>query len=296
MSAPIDPVPEFDLLGAEAAEFGIELAARPEVHRVAVDDGATSALVWGDGPARVAFLHGGGLNAHTWDATIMSLARPAVALDLPGHGDSAWRDDADYRAETNAGAVASALTQLAPEVDAVVGQSLGGLTAIAVAAARPELVRRLVLVDISPGLVVEGGNQVRDFLAGPESFESRDAIVERAASFGFGVSRASLERGVLHNTRVRDDGRVVFKHHLANLGGIDAPVGTDFRALWPALEGIGVPVLLVRGSRGFLTDAVADELVERVPGATAVTIDAGHNVQEDAPVELASVLAMFLGG
>ena len=198
-------------------------------------------------------------------------------------------------AETNAVAIVSVLTRLAPAADALVGQSLGGLTAIAVAAARPELVRRLVLVDISPGLVVEGGNEVRDFLAGPDSFASRDEIVDRAASLGFGASRAALERGVLHNTSVRDDGVVVFKHHLANLGDVEAPFSTDFGPLWPALEGIGVPVLLIRGSRGFLSDAVADELVERVPGATSITIDAGHNVQEDAPVELAAALASFVG-
>ena len=151
-----------------------------------------------------------------------------------------------------------------------------------------------MIVDVSPGIVIEGGNQVRDFLAGPESFASREEIVDRAASFGFGVSRASLERGVLHNTRVRDDGRVVFKHHLANLGDRDAPFSTDFRPLWPALEGAGVPVLLVRGSRGFLSDALVDELTSRVPDARAVTIDAGHNVQEDAPVELARVIADFV--
>ena len=185
---------------------------------------------------------------------------------------------------------------LAPDAEAVVGQSLGGLTAIAVAAARPELVRRLVIVDVSPGIVVEGGNQVRDFLAGPESFESRDEIVERAASFGFGVSRASLERGVLHNTRVRDDGRVVFKHHLANLGDRDAP----FSHRLPAA---------VAGPRGRRRAGAARPRqprlpqrrprrrahVDRVPGARAVTIDAGHNVQEDAPVELAGALASFLG-
>jgi pimeloyl-ACP methyl ester carboxylesterase len=55
-----------------------------------------------------------------------------------------------------------------------------------------------------------------------------------------------------------------------------------------------VPVLLVRGSRGFLSDALVDELTSRVPDARAVTIEAGHNVQEDAPVELARVIADFV--
>jgi pimeloyl-ACP methyl ester carboxylesterase len=287
---------EFDTLPDEVAEFGIAVGDLPPVRRelVTTSGGDLSALVWGAGAPRLALLHGGGLNAHTWDATALALDRPLLALDLPGHGESAWRDDADYRAESLAGAVGEAVAGLAPESDAVVGQSLGGLTAIALAGQRPELVRRLVIIDVSPGIVIEGGNQVRDFLAGPDSFASREEIVDRAEAFGFGISRASLERGVLHNTRIRDDGRVVFKHHLANLGDRDAPFSTDFRPLWPALEGAGVPVLLVRGSRGFLSDALVDELTTRVPDAHAVTIDAGHNVQEDAPVELARVIADFV--
>ncbi|MET0144369.1 MAG: alpha/beta hydrolase [Ilumatobacteraceae bacterium] len=289
-------VSEFEFLGEEAAEFAIPLPSPPVVRRVSVDGGATSALVWGDEPAQIAFLHGGGLNAHTWDATTMALGRPVVALDLPGHGDSAWRDDLDYRAEVIAPAAASALGQLAPDAVAVVGQSLGGLTAIAVAGQRPDLVAALVIVDVSPGLVVGDGNQVRDFLAGPESFATREEIVERAASFGFAVSRAALARGVFLNTRVRDDGQIVFKHHLANRGGGEPVLGTDFRSLWPTLEQYDNPVLLVRATRGFLSDEVVDEFMARVPGAELATIDAGHNVQEDAPVELAAAINGFVVG
>ena len=54
------------------------------------------------------------------------------------------------------------------------------------------------------------------------------------------------------------------------------------------------PVLLVRGSRGFLSDEVAAEFTERVRGARTVTIESGHNVQEDAPVELARVVSDFV--
>lgn len=298
------PADEFAYLDEEAAEFGIP-ANHPHVGRVTTPigtapDGAISeisSLVWGDGPAQLALLHGGGLNAHTWDAFAMAIDRPLVAVELPGHGDSSWRPDADYGAATNAATLGPVLEQLAPDALAVVGQSLGGLTAIALAATSPHLVRRLVIIDVSPGLKVEGGNQVRDFLAGPDSFASRDEIVERALSFGFGPSRQALVRGVFHNTRERDDGRYVFKHHLANLrstGNENAPFSTDFTTLWPALEGAQVPVLLVRGRRGFLTDAVADEFAQRIPHSRTVVIDAGHNVQDDAPVALAEAISAFL--
>ena len=182
---------EFSFLTEEAAEFGLALDGAPSVRRVdtAAADGTVSALVWGDPPAEVLLVHGSGLNAHTWNTTVVALGRPAVAVDLPGHGNSSWRADADYRAEGNAATLGPVVGRLAPSASVVVGQSLGGLTAIALASLRPDLVRALVVVDVSPGLVVGGGNQVRDFLAGPTTFASRDEIVDRALAFGFGPSR-----------------------------------------------------------------------------------------------------------
>ena len=97
------------------------------------------------------FLHGGGQNAHTWDTVIVGLGEPALAVDLPGHGHSAWREDGDYSPQHNAAAArAGAARALAPDADLVVGMSLGGLTAIRLGAIAPELVRELVLVDVTP--------------------------------------------------------------------------------------------------------------------------------------------------
>jgi len=140
---------------------------------------------------------------------------------------------------------------------------------------------------------------VRSFLAGPEVFSSRAAIVTRARAFGFGRSDSSVARGVWHNTRVRADGSVVWKHHLGNLGdgesgGPRPPIPSDFSALWPALESFGGPVLLVRGTRGFLPAGAADELRSRIPGAQVREVATGHNVQEDDPVLLAAVVDRFL--
>src|SRR5262245_28940088 len=125
---------EFDFLAEEAAEVGAP-AALPAVRRLdlATAEGALSALLWGAGP-ELTLLHGGGLTAHTWDATVLALGRPALALDLPGHGESAWRDDFDYSPRQNARAVAAVLDAVAPGArQAVVGQSLGAHTAIALA-------------------------------------------------------------------------------------------------------------------------------------------------------------------
>src|SRR6266545_1742236 len=87
-----DPDDEFSLLVDEAAEFVIADAFQP-VERVGFtsSDGVSlSALRWGTSTPDVVLLHGGGLNAHTWDMTIAALGRPTLAIDLPGHGHSAW--------------------------------------------------------------------------------------------------------------------------------------------------------------------------------------------------------------
>ena len=115
-------------------------------------------------------LHGGAQNAHTWDTVALALDRPLLALDLPGHGHSDWRDDRDYWPVRNAEAVAEAMRALVPAPVPVVGMSLGGLTAIRLAATAPELVTSLVVVDVTPGVTMAKSAPIVDFVQGPESF------------------------------------------------------------------------------------------------------------------------------
>lgn len=279
---------EFALIAQEAAELGA--GEMPAVRRV---EGPLSALRWGTDPVSTVWLHGAGLNAHTFDGTILTCGLPSLAVDLPGHGHSAWRADADYRPDTNVGAVADTMTAAGVRRSVVVGHSLGGLTAVALAARRPELTAGLVIVDVSPGLQPVDAQPVRDFLAGAESFESREEIAERAVRFGFGGSPTALRRGVFLNTRVRDDGRVVFRHHFAQLP-TERQLPSGFAALWPAAENLGIPVLLVRATRGFLTDELEAEFLARVPGSSLLRIQAGHNIQEQAPAELAAAVSAFV--
>src|SRR5207253_7408749 len=133
---------EFIFLKENAAQAGV---TGPLPAAVRVDHGPISALRFGDGAPRVVFLHGGGQNAHTWDTVVLGLGLPALAIDLPGHGRSAWRDDAAYIARVLAPDVAAGMDAWTDAPQLLVGQSLGGLTAAAVAASRPDLVQRLVV-------------------------------------------------------------------------------------------------------------------------------------------------------
>lgn len=277
----------------------------PIVARVAADTtaGSISALRFGTDAPTVVLLHGAGLNAHTWDTTLLALGLPALALDLPGHGDSAWRGDADYSPASMGPAVADAIAAFVSEPIVLVGHSLGGMTAAWVAAHRPDLVSKIVLVDITPG--IEGGPgpaQLRAFYEKAD-FPSRDAVVDWAQSFGMGGSRADTERGVFFNTRVRDDGSVVWKHHFAELARLILPSADADAAHaednapalrldtgWADLAEVAAPITLVRGAAGYITDAALATFRERVPAAAVVAIDSGHNPQETHPTELADII------
>lgn len=293
---------EFSFLPAQAATLG---RAAPTVDRVRLtlsDGRSLSGLRWGDAPPRVTLLHGAGLNAHTWDTTLLHLGAPALALDLPGHGDSSWRDDAAYVARVLAPDVAAAIQAWGDGPQTLVGHSLGGLTAAAVAASRPDLVSRLVIVDITPGVDPRTGPaQIRAFFAGPTDWASRDELVDRALAFGLGGTREAATRGVFLNSRVRPDGRVEWKHHFAHLAAAAAAAGADpttpdaVRAVlavtgWDDVAGVTRPITLVRGERGFVTSADAEEFTRRVPGAEVHTLPTGHNAQEEDPEALAALL------
>lgn len=298
---------EFQFLAEQAAALGIDAA--PPVERLThtLPDGRTvSALRFGDAPPVATFLHGAGLNAHTWDVTILATGLPALAIDLPGHGDSSWRDDAVYTGRALAPDVAAAITAWTDRPQVVVGQSLGGLTGAALAASRPDLVRELIVVDITPGIDPNGGAaELRKFFAGPTDWASREELVERALAFGLGGTREAATKGVFLNSRVRPDGRVEWKHHFARLANAlasDADAAAEHdrqqdgvaRVLaasgWDDLARVIAPLTLVRGTRGYLTDADRDTFAERVPQATIVELDAPHNVQEQRPTELAALV------
>jgi pimeloyl-ACP methyl ester carboxylesterase len=311
---------EFGLFQENAEEFDIPWRGPPAVRREFVDAGGgrrVSALVWGDGDPELVLVHGGAQNAHTWDTVALALDRPLVAVDLPGHGHSDWREDRRYWPVDNAKDVATAIRALAPSPRLVVGMSLGGLTSVALAARHPELVPRLVLVDVTPGVDKERAAPIAQFVSGPESFESFDEILQRTIEYNPTRSVESLRRGVLHNAMPREDGRWVWRYQRPRAmemalaaedreGGAPAqPDDTDseelaifdFTLLWDDVSNIQVPVMLLRGTTlgSVVTDEHAEEFARRQPTARIVSVEgAGHSLQGDKPVETAALLEDFL--
>ncbi|HET6809466.1 MAG TPA: alpha/beta hydrolase [Acidimicrobiales bacterium] len=298
------PYDEFSMFHENAEEYGIPYAGPPAVRRerVPMGDGRhLSALVWGTDDPELVFLHGGAQNAHTWDTVLLALGRPAVAVDLPGHGHSDGGRAGYLSARDNADDVAAAVRALAPGARAVIGMSLGGLTTLALAAAHPDVVRRVVLVDVTPGVNREKAAAITAFVNGPESFPDFDAILARTVEHNPTRSVSSLRRGILHNAEQRDDGSWVWRY--ARHRALRPPEGgeamSDFAALWDAVSGMRVPLMLVRGMlpQSVIDDADEAELLRRQPGARIEHVaGAGHSVQGDAPVELARLITDFVYG
>lgn len=291
---------EFSMFAGNAEDYGLPYDDPPVVRRVSVDldDGRSlSGLIWGVDEPELVLLHGGAQNAHTWDTFAMAIGRPLVAIDLPGHGHSDGPADGARNLMRNAEDVAAAIRTWAPNAKAVVGMSLGGLTATAIASISPDLVRQLILVDITPGLTSEKVKAIHAFVNGPEKFPSFEELLARTMEYNPTRSESSLRRGILHNAEQHPDGSWVWRH--ARHRGADVLKDSseeplDVTMLWDAIEATQMPIMLVRGmAKGSVVeDGDEEELLRRRSDAVIERVEgAGHSVQGDKPRELAQVIS-----
>jgi pimeloyl-ACP methyl ester carboxylesterase len=290
---------EFGLFHENASEFGLPWDGPPTVRReeVELEPGLhLSALVWGAAAPRVVFLHGGAQNAHTWDTVVMALGEPVVCLDLPGHGHSSWWPDHVYWPEPNAQKVARAVEQLAPDAELVIGMSLGGLTSIVLGSVRPDLVRKLLIVDVTPGVNAEKGKAIADFVNGPQSFPSFSDILARTIEHNATRTEASLRRGILHNARQLDDGSWQWRYDRTFSGERGSDEFPNWTGLWDHVSNLSMPITLTRGDlSAVVDDEDVAEFLRRQPATRYRLFEgAGHSIQGDKPVELAAAIREFL--
>jgi pimeloyl-ACP methyl ester carboxylesterase len=291
---------EFAYFQENAEEYGLPYEVAPAVRREFVDLGdgrRLSALVWSVGDPQLVFLHGGAQNAHTWDTVAMALGRPLVCVDLPGHGHSDGYRGGPTDLRANADDVAVAISALAPRAGGVIGMSLGGMTALALAAGHPELVRALVLVDVTPGANAGKAGSILAFVNGPESFDDFDGLLERTVQFNPTRTVSSLRRGILHNAVQREDGSWVWRHARHRTAAAFTKIDDQFGGLWEAISNLEAPLMLARGMRAqsVVDDADEAELLRRCPGARVEHVtEAGHSLQGDTPLELAALIDDFV--
>ena len=290
---------EFGLFAENAAEYGIEWTGSPTVRRESVELPSglrLSALVWGAAEPELVLVHGGAQNAHTWDTVALALGRPLVAVDLPGHGYSDHRPAHDYGPVSMAGDVAVAIEALAPRAEAVVGMSLGGLTVICLAADHGHLVRRLGIVDVTPGTDHKKAEPIIAFVDGPEHFDSFEAILERTVEHNPTRSESSLRRGVLHNAHEMEDGRWTWNYDRLRDWKTGGGAEPAFEGLWERVSRIAAPTALWQGGAwSVIDDADVAEWTRRLPETVhAVVEGAGHSIQGDRPLELVELIEDLL--
>ena len=257
-------------------------------------------LDWGTpGRPPMVFLHGGGLNAHTWDLVCLGLRheRHCFALDQRGHGESEWSPEMNYAIESHAGDLDRFVEALGLERFVLVGMSLGGANALAWAGRNSARLAGLVLVDVGPETRAEGVKKIAAFTSESTPLASVEEYIDRALAFNPRRNRELLRRSLLHNLRRMPDGRYMWKYDQRHRGKVD-PGARAHRSelLWAAVDGVECPTLVVRGAQ---SDVFHDEDAERLAGRFRqgrwVKIEgAGHTVQGDNPAGLLVELRKFL--
>ncbi len=282
----------------EIADLRPDAVRLPDEHQVIIGAMRFHYLDWGGSGAPILFLHGGGINAHTWDCVAIMLREHfrCIALDQRGHGDSEWSPVVDYRIASHVADIEGLIAALGLERPIVVGQSMGGINSIAYASHHSDRMRAMVIVDVAPEISGAGGvDRIRDFSSTPE-LDSLDAFLERAVKFNPIRNPAVLRRSLHYNLRETPSGKWTFKHDQRRRS--DNAMGSfndDRKRLAAAVPGMKCPTLVVRGALSdVITDADADKFARSLPDGRWVRIEqSGHNVQGDNPRALLDAMLAF---
>jgi pimeloyl-ACP methyl ester carboxylesterase len=212
-------------------------------------------------------------------APAIAEGRRVVAIDYAGRGDSGRsRDVARYAPEACVRDVMDVCAALHIHHAVIIGTSFGGLLAMGLAAARPALIRAVVLNDIGPDVGSEGADFVRNFVGNDPALESLDAC---AAFLRTTLPPMSLDSDIAWRRMAEltyqpgPDGRFhpVWDTAIARLLNRPPP------DLWPLFGGLAsVPILLVRGAvSNILLPATVVRMQAVHPDITVVTLPAiGH--------------------
>jgi pimeloyl-ACP methyl ester carboxylesterase len=221
------------------------------------------------------------------------------AIDLCGHGDSAWDRGGDYNIRAHVADVISVVRTFAWKNIALVGHSMGADIAIRVAIECPECVLGLVLVDFGPVLNSEGLLRVHeDFRAGDRLYRSISEYVTWVAERRPLAQAELLERIAPCALRYRPDGTFQRKADPAMIRYKTDRHDCDRGAseLWAYLTHLHRPVLVVRGEgSAVLTRETAKQMTKVLYNGHLRTVRlAGHDVMNDNPAGFLEAVLPFL--
>jgi len=238
----------------------------------------------------VLLIHGVLGSAWMWAGVADALAEvgQVVAVDLRGYGDSQWSAEGCDPTE----ALASDLVGLADahgwSETAVVGFSLGGLVGLALWQQRPDLVERLVMVDLPPA-----SSQGETEVPSVQMTVPDHAAAVAAERANLPHTREELvETLAQHAYRPGDGGYLVRKHHPAVAGR------WRFRSedWWPTLERFDRPLLFVHAPDSPVCPPdEAQRVMDRASRGRLVEVaDSSHLVPLEQPEVFAGHVADFL--
>jgi pimeloyl-ACP methyl ester carboxylesterase len=251
----------------------------------------------GSGPA-VVLLHGFASSIYTWKDVLPALARAhdVVALDLPGFGESDQPLDLD--AARFPGIVVALMDRLGLAAAAVVGNSMGGATAVGMAASRPDRVTALVLVDSAGFNLATADRPWILRLAGSETMGPvLERLPLRRLLLGMGLRQVFYDSALITEER--------FNEYLAPITRPGAIASMRSLLLARAREAAAFPELarrvraptLVIWSREdrWIPVEQADRFLDAIPGSRKVVLErCGHLPQEERPADVLQLLAEFL--
>jgi pimeloyl-ACP methyl ester carboxylesterase len=243
-------------------------------------------------------LHGLMGNAFEWDAIAEELlpTREIVVYDQRGHGRSGHAPP--YTAAGFARDAATVVERLRLGRVDVVGHSLGGMAAMILAANRPDVVDRLVLVDVGPdSLTTELGAELPGLLATLAEARYRD--VDGATDSwmeGDPLARRALVRHWAEHNLVPDgDGALQWSFDALALTVFPA-LGVTPAELWASLARCRAPTLVIRGQHSpLLSRDTAQRMVDLLPDGRWIEIPGGgHDLGVQRPEPVAAAVRSFL--
>lgn len=259
-------------------------------------------LDWGtEGQPPLVLLHGLRGHANVWADVAESLCADyhVYALDQRGRGDTDHAPGGDYSTEAFVADLLGFVDAIGLDKFVLFGHSMGGRNSMAFAGAHPERLERLCIVDIGPRIEATGGNRITEELrAIPPHFDSFEDALAHVQTGNRFASESVMRRRLTGQTQQLPDGKLGWKFDPAireqRINGTAAPAAD----LWPALENITCPTLIVRGTEtDLLTQETADRMVDTLAQGSMVNIErAGHMVFEDNPSDFIAAVKSWLAG
>jgi non-heme chloroperoxidase len=259
----------------------------------------------------VILLHGGGQTRHSWGDTASQLASAgwyAIALDARGHGDSDWSADGAYGIEYLANDLRAVCAQLSQK-PALVGASMGGMTALIAEGERPgteSICSAIVLVDIAPRSEQKGIERIFAFMSGnQDGFASLEEAAEAVAAYLPHRPRPSdnsrLEKYLRLRTGPTGEARYYWHWDPTMLSiwrqYTSPQQQTSYEErLYEAAHALTVPTLIVRGGiSDVVSEKVMAEFLDAVPHVQSISVaDAGHMVAGDSNHAFTKAVIHFL--